>query len=79
MANLIGVLGGMGPDATITYLSMVVENTVASTDQEHVDLDCVMHCSIPDRTAFILDRTQPSPLPDLIQDIQTLGSAEPPP
>lgn len=73
MANLIGVLGGMGPDATITYLSMVVENTVASTDQEHVDLDCVMHCSIPDRTAFILDRTQPSPLPDLIQDIQTLG------
>lgn len=73
MANLIGVLGGMGPDATITYLTMVVENTVASTDQEHVDLDCVMHCSIPDRTAYILDRTQPSPLPDLIQDIQTLG------
>lgn len=73
MTNLIGVLGGMGPDATITYLSMVVENTQASTDQEHVDLDCVMHCSIPDRTAYILDRSQPSPLPDLIQDIQTLG------
>jgi aspartate racemase len=32
-----------------------------------------MHCSIPDRTAYILDRTQPSPLPDLIHDIQTLG------
>lgn len=72
MSNLIGVLGGMGPDATISYLSMVVEQTDARTDQEHVDLDCVMHCSIPDRTAYILDRTQPSPVPDLLRDIATL-------
>jgi aspartate racemase len=73
LTNLIGVLGGMGPDATISYLSMVVENTDAHTDQDHVDLDCVMHCSIPDRTAYILDRSQPSPVPDLLHDIATLG------
>ena len=73
MANFIGVLGGMGPDATITFLSMVVEHTVAHTDQEHVDLDCVMHCSIPDRTAYILDQATPSPVPDLVKDIAVLG------
>lgn len=73
MSNLIGVLGGMGPDATISYLSMVVEHTDAKTDQEHVDLDCVMHCSTPDRTAYILDRSQPSPVPDLLRDIATLA------
>lgn len=66
----------MGPDATNTFLSMVVEHTDAATDQEHVDLDCLMHCSIPDRTAYILDHTQPSPLPDLLADIQVLNQRQ---
>lgn len=68
----IGVLGGMGPDATIAYLSMVVENTAAETDQDHVDLICNMHCSIPDRTAYILDHSAASPLPGMVADVRAL-------
>lgn len=68
----IGVLGGMGPDATIAYLSMVVEHTDSVNDQGHVDLICNMHCSIPDRTAHILDNSQPSPLPAMQKDIENL-------
>lgn len=68
----IGVLGGMGPEATIAYLAMVVEHTDSKTDQGHVDLICNMHCSIPDRTAHILDTSQPSPLPAMQEDIKGL-------
>jgi aspartate racemase len=73
MSSPVGVVGGMGPQATISFLSMVVELTDAVTDQGHVDLDCLMHCSIPDRTAYILDHTRPSPVPPIQADLQLLA------
>jgi aspartate racemase len=71
---MIGVVGGMGPDATILFLSMVVEMTEASSDQEHVDLDCLMHSSIPDRTAYILGRSTANPVPLIQADLALLAS-----
>lgn len=71
---MIGVVGGMGPEATILFLSMVVEMTDAATDQEHVELDCLMHSSIPDRTAFILGRSTANPVPLIQADLQLLAS-----
>ena len=70
---MIGVVGGMGPDATILFLSMVVELTDAATDQDHVDLDCLMHASIPDRTAFILGRSSANPVPLIQADLELLA------
>jgi aspartate racemase len=70
---VIGVVGGMGPDATILFLSMVVEMTDAATDQDHVDLDCLMHSSIPDRTAFILGRSTANPVPLIQADLDLLA------
>jgi aspartate racemase len=70
---VIGVVGGMGPDATILFLSMVVEMTDAATDQDHVDLDCLMHCSIPDRTAYILGRSTANPVPLIRADLDLLA------
>jgi aspartate racemase len=69
---MIGVVGGMGPDATILFLQMVVEMTDAARDQDHVDLDILMHCSIPDRTAHILDPSAPSPVPPISADLRLL-------
>ena len=71
---MIGVVGGMGPDATVLFLSMVVEMTAAATDQDHVDLDCLMHCSIPDRTAYILGRSPASPVPLIQADLLILAN-----
>lgn len=70
---MIGVVGGMGPDATILFLTMVVEMTDAATDQEHVDLDCLMHSSIPDRTAYLLGRSDANPAPLIQADLQLLA------
>ncbi|HYL40712.1 MAG TPA: amino acid racemase [Candidatus Binatus sp.] len=71
---MIGVVGGMGPDATVLFLTMVIELTEAQTDQDHVDLDCLMHASIPDRTAFILGRSAANPVPSIQADLALLAS-----
>ena len=33
----LGVLGGMGPQATNTFYQLVIDRTDAHTDQEHVN------------------------------------------
>ncbi len=52
--RLVGVLGGMGPAATIDLLAKIVAATPAAVDQEHVPLLVHAVPQIPDRTAAIL-------------------------
>ncbi len=52
MAKL-GILGGMGPMATQLLYKMIIENTVASCDQEHINMIILNHAEIPDRTEAI--------------------------
>lgn len=61
--SLVGVVGGVGPLATAYFLDRVVRLTDARTDQEHVDLVVHQRASIPDRTAFLLGRSQDDPGP----------------
>lgn len=51
--NKLGILGGMGPMATQLLYKMIIENTAASCDQEHIDMIILNHAKIPDRTAAI--------------------------
>ena len=50
----LGILGGMGPLATQLLYRMIIENTVASKDQEHIDMVILSHATMPDRTKAIL-------------------------
>lgn len=61
--SLVGVVGGVGPLATAYFLARVVHLTDATTDQEHVDLVVHQRSSIPDRTAFLLGRSDADPGP----------------
>lgn len=73
----LGIIGGLGPMATVYYMQLIVQMTQAATDQEHMDMIVWNHPSIPDRTAYILDRTKPSPLPpirELAQKLESLGA-----
>ncbi len=70
----VGVLGGLGPSATVHFLARVVELTDAVRDQDHVDLLVWQHGSIPDRTAFLLG-TGESPEPALVADAVALERA----
>lgn len=51
--RLIGILGGMGPAATIDFMAKVVMLTPAQHDQEHVPLLVHGVPQIPDRSAAI--------------------------
>ena len=52
--KVIGVLGGMGPLATQIFYGMVIENTAAERDQDHIDMIILSSASIPDRTEALL-------------------------
>ncbi len=73
--KLAGVLGGVGPMATVYFEQMVLELTDAACDQDHLNMLVYNHASIPDRTAFILGESTCSPLPDMAQDAQMLERA----
>ena len=69
---LLGVIGGLGPMATAVFLERIVRFTDARTDQEHIDI-AIRHCpSIPDRTEYILGRSDENPLPQILREAQIL-------
>ena len=70
-AGAIGVLGGMGPMATVDFLSKVIELTPASKDQDHLPLIVYSVPQVPDRTAAIVEGKE-SPLPAMIEGLGTL-------
>jgi aspartate racemase len=51
---IIGVLGGLGPDATVDLFKKILRNTSAKTDQEHLRIVIDCNPKIPDRTRAIL-------------------------
>lgn len=54
----LGVLGGMGPQATNTFYQFVIDRTDARADQEHVNALILSDSGMPDRTSAILGGTR---------------------
>ena len=72
--KIIGVLGGMGPEATIDLFTKLVKSTRAKKDQDHLRILIDNNPKIPDRTRAIQGKG-PSPLPQLIRSGKTLEKA----
>ncbi|MCP4726916.1 MAG: aspartate/glutamate racemase family protein [bacterium] len=51
--RVAGVLGGMGPDATVDFFRNVINNTTASCDQDHIPLLIFNNPKVPDRTEAV--------------------------
>jgi aspartate racemase len=47
--KLVGIIGGMGPDATVDFMARILAATPASTDQEHVRMLVENNPRIPSR------------------------------
>ncbi len=54
MTQRLGILGGMGPQATNTFYQFVIDRTGARRDQEHINTLILSDCQMPDRTEAIL-------------------------
>jgi len=75
MRKTLGIIGGVGPLATMFIGEMIVRRTNATKDQEHVHTIIDNDTSIPDRTAYILDQTNEDPVPYLVKDANKLANA----
>jgi len=71
---MIGVLGGMGPLATLDFFSKVIAYTHASRDEDHVPLLIQSDPMIPPRPAAIFTGAE-SPLPALLAGRDRLVAA----
>lgn len=71
---LVGVLGGMGPAATVDFMAKLTLMTNAGSDQEHVPMIVLSDPRVPDRSDAICGKG-PSPLPALFAGIEKLEAA----
>ena len=69
----LGILGGMGPAATVDLFDRIVRATPAQRDQDHIPILIVNDPSIPDRTAAILHGGE-DPTPRLRAGIDKLAA-----
>lgn len=70
----VGVIGGMGPAATVEFFRRLVAATPAEADQDHLHVIIDSDPSVPDRTAGILGRGE-DPLPALVSMARRLKVA----
>ena len=54
MKGALGILGGMGPLATVDFMQKVIEATSAERDQDHIPILVHAVPQVPDRTESIL-------------------------
>jgi aspartate racemase len=72
--KIIGILGGMGPEATADLYLRIIKATPVKRDQDHPRVIIYSNSKVPDRTAAILG-TGPSPMPELIRAGKRLEEA----
>jgi aspartate racemase len=71
----IGILGGMGPEATIDLMRRVVAMTPARDDQDHIRMLVDHNPKVPSRIKALIEKTGESPAPALIGMAQRLEQA----
>ena len=70
----IGILGGMGPEATLDCFGKIIKNTPAQRDQDHLRVVIDSNPAVPDRTAAIVGDGQ-SPAPVIVEGCHALEKA----
>lgn len=74
--EIIGIIGGMGPEATAQFFLRLIAKTPVQADQDHFRVVIDSNPKIPDRTAAILG-TGENPVPyivDTAQNLQRMGA-----
>lgn len=74
MTLTVGVLGGMGPEASADFYRRITARTLAARDQDHLHVIVDSDPSIPDRTAYLRGEG-PDPRPALTAAARRLAAA----
>jgi aspartate racemase len=70
----LGVIGGLGPEASAYFYHLFTKRAKVNKDQEHPDVFILSLPSIPDRTAYITGKNSKSPVEPLKAAARTLES-----
>lgn len=74
MQRVVGIIGGMGPLATVDLMNKIISYTPAMKDQDHIHIIADNYSQIPDRTTAILGKGI-DPTPYIVQSAQRLQNA----
>lgn len=71
----VGIIGGMGPEATILLMQKVLAAVPARDDADHVPLIVHQNPQVPSRIAALIDGTGADPAPTLARMARALAAA----
>ena len=71
----IGILGGMGPEATVALMQRVIALVPARDDADHVPLIVDQNPQVPSRIAYLIEGRGEDPGPVLIAMARRLETA----
>ncbi len=74
MKKIVGIIGGMGPLATVDLMGKIILKTPAQKDQDHLHLITDSYAQIPDRTTAILKGGE-DPTPYIVESAKRLEEA----
>jgi len=71
----VGILGGMGPEATVLLMQKCIAAVPALDDADHIPLIVHQNPQVPSRIAALIDGDGPDPAPALQNMAQDLAAA----
>jgi aspartate racemase len=71
----VGILGGMGPEATVLLMRRIIAAVPARDDADHVPLIVDQNSQVPSRIAHLIEGTGPDPAPVLAAMARRLEGA----
>lgn len=72
--STIGILGGMGPEATNKLCALITALTPVTRDQDHIPVITYNNPQIPDRVKAVTGESE-SPVPEMIRTARVLEQA----
>ena len=73
--NLLGILGGMGPDATSYFYRLIIEKSPAQNDEDHISTLIFSNTQIPNRQNAIKSGNYQNVIQSLTNSLNTLIDA----
>ena len=73
--NLLGILGGLGPMASVYFCEMLISHTKAERDADHINFLLSSRADTPDRSSFILGISPDDPTDAMIEEALRLERA----
>ena len=72
--KVVGIIGGMGPEATVDLMTRVIRATPATDDIDHIRMVIDNNPKIPSRIKALVEGTGESPAPCMVEMARRLAS-----